>query len=174
MQKALHTPPNAIQPIKPRTGISFALNGESFVHTGDPAMPLLWYLRDVLQLTGTKYGCDDASCGACSVLVDGKLKLACQVKMQQLADHAVTTVEGLEDARGNLHPLQKAWIAEDAIMCGFCQSGQLMAAADLLARHPHPADADIESIPNLCRCGSYPRIRKAIQRAAAEMRKLAP
>ncbi len=171
MPQALHTPPNAIQPVKPRTGITLTLNGESFTHTGDPAMPLLWYLRDVLQLTGTKYGCDDATCGACSVLVDGKLKLACQLQMQHLAGHEVTTVEGLEDAQGSLHPLQKAWIAEDAIMCGFCQPGQLMAAADLLRRTPNPGDREIDRIPNLCRCGSYPRIRKAIKRAAAEMRK---
>lgn len=170
MPQALQTPPPSINPVKPRQGVDLVINGEHYVHTGDPQMPLLWYLRDVLQLTGTKYGCDDAQCGACTVLVDGKRALACQLPMARLDARAVTTVEGLAGADGTLHPLQQAWIAEDAVMCGFCQPGQLMAAADLLARKPNPSDADIDAIPNLCRCGSYPRIRKAIKRAAAAMR----
>lgn len=162
--------PKAIEPVPVRKGIAFTLNGEAFVHTGDPSMPLLWYLRDVLKLTGTKYGCDSAQCGACTVLVDGRRQLACQMPMQGIAGRHVTTIEGLTGANGDLHPLQQAWIDEDAILCGYCQPGWIMAAADLLARHPHPGDAEIDRLPNLCRCGSQPRIRRAILRAAAAMR----
>ncbi|HJU25452.1 MAG TPA: (2Fe-2S)-binding protein [Rhodanobacteraceae bacterium] len=133
-------------------------------------MPLLWYLRDVLRLTGCKYGCDDGSCGACSVLVDGKLAQACGLPMEKAAGRGVTTVEGLANSDGSLHPLQQAWIDEDAILCGYCQPGMLIAAADLLARKPEPSDEDIDGITNLCRCGSHPRVRAAIKRAAAEMK----
>jgi isoquinoline 1-oxidoreductase subunit alpha len=159
-----------ITPEPIRTGIDLAVNGEHYRHTGDPQMPLLWYLRDVLRLTGCKYGCDDVSCGACSVLVDGKLARACHLQMQDLADRKVTTVEGLAQANGDLHPLQQAWVDEDAILCGYCQPGMLMAAADLLARKPDPADADIDGMKNLCRCGSYPRVRRAIHRAATAIK----
>lgn len=162
--------PDTIVKVAPRGGIALDINGEHYVHTGDADMPLLWYLRDVLQLTGCKYGCDDAVCGACTVLVDGKRALACRTTMAQLQDRAVTTVEALTDARGNLHPLQQAWIAEDAILCGYCQPGWLMAAADLLARKPSPSDADIDTLPNLCRCGSQPRVRAAIKHAAKLMK----
>ena len=169
MPKAPQIPPTHIVAEPVRTGIDVAVNGKHFRHTGDPAMPLLWYLRDVLRLTGSKYACDDKSCGACSVLVDGKLQRACAVSMSDVTDKAITTIEGLAAPDGRLHPVQQAWIDEDAILCGYCQAGQVMAAVDLLARKPNPSDADIDGIGNLCRCGSYPRIRRAIQRAAATM-----
>jgi isoquinoline 1-oxidoreductase alpha subunit len=159
-----------ITPAPIRTGIDISINGEHYRHTGDPDLPLLWYLRDVLRLTGCKYGCDEASYGAGSVLVDAKLAPARHLRMQHLAGKKVTTVEGLSQANGDLHTLQQAWIDEDAILCGYCQPGMLMAAADLLARKPNPDDADIDGIRNLCRCGSYPRVRRAIHRAASAMK----
>ena len=169
MPQAPHTPPTHVTPEPIRAGIDVAINGKHFRHTGDPAMPLLWYLRDVLRLTGCKYGCDDVSCGACSVLIDGKLRRACSLTLQDVGNRSIVTVEGLAAPDGRLHPVQQAWIDEDAILCGYCQSGQIMAAVDLLARKPNPSEADIDGIGNLCRCGSYPRIRRAIQRAAAAM-----
>ena len=169
MPQVPQTPPAEIVPQPIRKGIDVSINDKHYRHTGDPDLPLLWYLRDVLRLTVCKYACDDESCGACSVLVDGKLKRACMLAMQDLADQHITTVEGLVDSDGKLHPVQQAWIDEDAILCGYCQSGQIMAAVALLARKPQPSDADIDSIGNLCRCGSYPRIRRAIQRAAKTM-----
>lgn len=169
MPQAPQTPPTTIVPQPVRNGIDVSINGKRFRHTGDPDLPLLWYLRDVLRLTGCKYACDDRSCGACSVLVDGKLGRACALTMTDVADQRITTIEGLADSDGTLHAVQQAWVAEDAILCGYCQSGQIMAAVDLLARKPKPSDADIDAIPNLCRCGSYPRIRRAIHRAAKTM-----
>ncbi|HEX7338422.1 MAG TPA: (2Fe-2S)-binding protein [Rhodanobacteraceae bacterium] len=171
MPQAQSTPPESITPVAPRKGVHLEINGEAFLHTGDADMPLLWYLRDNLHLTGCKYGCDDGQCGACTVLVDGRRALACQTPMHKLEGHRVTTVEGLSGKDGKLHPLQQAWIDEDAIVCGYCQPGWLMAAADLLARKPDPTDADIDHLPNLCRCGSQPRVRAAIKRAAAAMHK---
>ena len=126
-------------------------------------------LAIVLLLTGCKYGCDDKVCGACSVLVNGKLEHACALTMEQLAGKRITTIEGLADA-DKLHPVQQAWIDEDAILCGYCQPGWIMAAVELLSRKSQPSDADIDRITNLCRCGSYPRIRRAIHRAAKAMR----
>ena len=150
------------EPIRP--GIDVSVNGENYRHTGDPAMPLLWFLRDTLRLTGSKFGCGIGNCGACTVLLDGKAMRACVLPMNVAATHQVTTIEGLEgDA---LHPVQQAWIEEDVAQCGYCQAGQVMAAVDLLKRKPKPSDDDIASIGNLCRCGTYPRIRKAILRAA--------
>lgn len=140
------------------------INGKPYFHDGDAAMPLLWYLRDVLRLTGTKYGCGIGACGACTVLVDGKAARACLMPMQALAGREVTTIEGLEGAE--LHPVQRAWIELDVAQCGYCQAGQIMAAVDLLRRKRTPTDEDIAGIGNLCRCGTYPRIRSAIQRAA--------
>lgn len=172
--QGLQTPPESITPVAPRDGIDLIVNDEHYRHTGEPDMSLLWYLREVLQLTGCKYGCDDARCGACTVLVDGRRALACRTPMHSLGGHAVTTVEGLADAAGRLHPLQQAWIAEDAVLCGYCQPGWLMAAADLLARKPQPGDDDIDALPNLCRCGSQPRVRAAIKRAATMMKKGTP
>lgn len=158
--------------------ISLQINGKPYRHAGDAHLPLLWYLRDVLRLTGTRFGCGTGECGACTVLVDGKARRACQLSMEKLGGSEVTTIEGLEilpvnaepDATAALHPLQQAWIDEDAIGCGYCQSGQIMAALDLLTRKPKPREADIAGINNLCRCGLYPRIRHAILRAADAMR----
>lgn len=162
--------------------ISLIINGERFAHDGDATMPLLWYLRDVLALVGTKYACDDGSCGACKVLVDDKAAHSCKLAMKDLADAEVTTVEGLADrwhsargtaqqagSAGKLHPLQQAFIDEDAIQCGFCLPGFLVEATALLERKAKPGDRDIDGIDNLCRCCMYPRIRSAIKRAAAAM-----
>ena len=140
------------------------INGRAYYPSTDPDMPLLWYLRDVLRLTGTKFGCGIGACGACTVLIDGKAQRACVTSVKAAMDHDVTTIEGL--AGTELHPLQRAWIEEDVAQCGYCQAGQIMAAADLLKRNPNPGDDDIAKIPNLCRCGTYPRIRRAIKRAA--------
>jgi isoquinoline 1-oxidoreductase alpha subunit len=139
------------------------INGKNYAFDGDGDMPLLWYLRDTLRLTGTKYGCGIGACGACTVLIDGKAQRACLTPMKTLANREITTIEGL--AGNELHPLQQAWIEVDVAQCGYCQAGQIMAAADLLKRTPNPSDDDIGRIANLCRCGTYPRIRKAIKRA---------
>jgi aerobic-type carbon monoxide dehydrogenase small subunit (CoxS/CutS family) len=128
--------------------------------------PLLWVLRDTLELTGTKFGCGAGLCGACSVHVNGALTRSCLTPISQAAGKKITTIEGL--GADGLHALQKAWIAEDVPQCGYCQSGQIMAAAALLAKTPHPTDAQVtESMSgNICRCGTYDRIRKAIHQAA--------
>lgn len=129
-------------------------------------MPLLWVLRDVLGLTGTKYGCGMAQCGACTVHVDGQAVRACVMPVGAVGSRAVTTIEGL--GQGGQHPVQRAWIEEDVVQCGYCQPGQVMAAAALLAVKPKPSDAEIDAAlsANLCRCGTYPRIRSAVHRAA--------
>ena len=146
--------------------IEFVLNGRAMRFDGDPEMPLLWYLRDHAVLTGTKFGCGIGSCRACTVHVDGRARRSCVTRMATLADRNVTTIEGL--ARdGELHPVQRAWIEEDVAQCGYCQPGQIMATVALLAQNPNPSDADVAAIANLCRCGTYPRIRKAVKRAAA-------
>ena len=155
-----------IVPEKIRDGIDLEINGERFHHTGDPQMALLWYLRDVLQLTGTKYGGAHAENGTGLVLLDGKAVAAIDQPMSKLAGRRVTTVEGLAGADGSLHPLQQAFIDEDAIGCGYCTSGWLIAALDLLRRKPHPGDEDIDQLPNRCRCGCHTRVRRAIKRAA--------
>lgn len=152
-------------PSRVSSPLQLAINGKPYFHDGDPSMPLLWYLRDVLRLTGTKYGCGIGACGACTVLVDGKAARSCLTPIQAVADRAITTIEGLEG--DTLHPVQQAWIENDVAQCGYCQAGQIMAAVDLLSRKSKPSDADIASIGNLCRCGTYPRIRNAILRAAA-------
>lgn len=171
MPQPLATPPKSIIPHPIRKGIDLHVNGEAFRHTGNPAMPLLWYLRDVLRLTGTKVACDGEDCGACTVLVDGKPTRACRMPMSKLSTHAVTTVEGLADSDGILHPLQQAFIDQDAIQCGYCVPGQLLAGVALLKRTPQPSDADIDKITNLCRCGIYPRFRAAIKQAATTLHK---
>ncbi|MDF1482921.1 (2Fe-2S)-binding protein [Extensimonas sp. H3M7-6] len=131
-----------------------------------PDMPLLWALRDVLHLTGTKFGCGIGACGACTVHVDGQAVRSCVMPLSAVQGREVRTIEGLASPAG-LHALQTAWIAQQVPQCGYCQSGMLMAAADLLARHPQPTDAQIdEAIANLCRCGTYPRVRAAIHAAA--------
>ncbi|HZR64812.1 MAG TPA: (2Fe-2S)-binding protein [Terriglobales bacterium] len=131
-----------------------------------PDTPLLWVLRDTLELTGTKYGCGAGLCGACTVHLDGALTRSCIAQVSQAAGKNITTIEGLGEKA--LHPLQKAWIAEDVPQCGYCQSGQIMAAAALLEKTPHPTDAQITEFMsgNICRCGTYERIRRAIHRAA--------
>jgi isoquinoline 1-oxidoreductase alpha subunit len=146
--------------------VDLDLNGRRVQVEADPAMPLLWVLRDVLQLTGTKYGCGVAACGACTVRVDGQAVRSCVVPAGSVAGKSVQTIEGLS-AGGKPHPLQAAWIAEQVPQCGYCQSGMLMAAAALLAKKPKPTDADIdEAMTNICRCGTYQRVRAAIKRAA--------
>jgi isoquinoline 1-oxidoreductase alpha subunit len=132
----------------------------------DPATPLLWILRDHLGLTGTKYGCGAALCGACTVHVEGLAVRSCSFPLAAAAGRRITTIEGL--SRDRSHPVQQAWIAEQVPQCGYCQSGMIMAAAALLAAKPQPTDADIDSaITNICRCGTYERIRKAVHRAAS-------
>ena len=160
-------PVSTIVPEKVREGIDIQINGESYRHTGDPQMPLLWYLRDVLRLTGTKYGSDLGESGADLVLVADAAVSAITVTMQALAGKSITTVEGLAARDGGLHPLQQAFIDEDAIGCGHCTPGWLIAGVALLRRKPKPGDDDIDSLPNLCRCGCQSRVRRAIKRAAA-------
>jgi isoquinoline 1-oxidoreductase subunit alpha len=132
----------------------------------DPDMPLLWVLRDTLGLTGTKYGCGAALCGACTVLIAGEPVRSCVTPVSAVGARKVTTIEGLSSGRS--HPLQRAWIELDVPQCGYCQSGQLMSAAALLAHNPQPSDAEIDAAMagNVCRCGTYQRIRAAIHRAA--------
>jgi isoquinoline 1-oxidoreductase alpha subunit len=146
--------------------IQLDVNRKSFELDVDPSMPLLWVLRDVLDLTGTKYGCGMALCGACTVHVDGEPRRSCVMPVSAAAGKKITTIEGLSEDLS--HPLQQAWIAEDVPQCGYCQSGQLMSAAVLLREKPNPSDEDIDACMsgNLCRCGTYARIRKAIRRAA--------
>jgi aerobic-type carbon monoxide dehydrogenase small subunit (CoxS/CutS family) len=146
--------------------ITLVVNGVQRQVEVAPETPLLWTLRDALGLTGTKYGCGIGQCGACTVLLDGEPVRSCSLESGAAAGRRVATIEGL-DPKGE-HPLQRAWIAEEVPQCGYCQSGQIMAAAALLARHPHPGDAEIDAAMNgvLCRCGTYNRIRRAIHRAA--------
>ncbi len=142
------------------------INGKNVSATVDAGMPLLWVLRDVLNLTGTKYGCGVAACGACTVHLNGVAVRSCVLPVSSTAGQAITTIEGL-GTPPLPHPLQQAWIDEQVPQCGYCQSGMLMAAAALLATTPQPSDADIDAaITNLCRCGTYQRVRAAIHRAA--------
>ena len=135
-----------------------------------PAMPLLWVLRDVLDLTGTKFGCGVAACGACTVLVDGQARRSCVTPLASVAGKRIVTIEALGSA-ARPHPLQTAWLAHQVPQCGYCQSGMLMATAALLAKTAVPTDADIDAaISNICRCGTYPRVREAIKTAATALR----
>ncbi len=145
---------------------TFTLNGKSQTVDVSPDMPLLWVLRDTLNMTGTKFGCGMALCGACTVHINGEAARSCQTAISKVAGKKVTTIEGLS-ADGS-HPVQQAWIAEDVPQCGYCQSGQIMSAVALLAKKPNPTDSDIDDFMsgNICRCGTYQRIRKAIHRAA--------
>lgn len=145
--------------------IQFELNGEKVSFDGAEDMPLLWYLRDYAGLTGTKFGCGVAACGACTVHVDGRAQRSCVMPLTALAGRKIRTIESLADG-DQLHAVQRAWIEQDVPQCGYCQAGQLMAAADLLERVSEPTDKDINSITNLCRCGTYPEIRSAIKQAA--------
>lgn len=147
--------------------ISFKVNSESVSFDGDGDTPLLWVLRDHLQKTGTKFGCGIGQCGACTVHVNGSAQFSCVTPVSAVAGMAITTIEGLASADGELHPVQKAWLEIDVPQCGYCQAGQIMATADFLNKHPRPSDQDIdENMTNICRCGTYVRIRKAIHRAA--------
>lgn len=148
--------------------ISLTVNGERREVEADPDKPLLWVLRDDLRLTGAKYGCGAGLCGACTVHVGGQAVRSCVASVGSVADKPVTTIEGLARG-GRLHPVQQAWIDEDVAQCGYCQTGQIMAAAALLAAKPRPTEADVAEITNLCRCGTYPRVRKAIDAAAKKM-----
>jgi isoquinoline 1-oxidoreductase alpha subunit len=146
--------------------MKLSVNGEQRTFDGDPSMPLLWYLRDELGLTGTKFGCGIAACGACTVHVDGDAARACVTAMSDLDGRKVTTIEGL--STDGSHPVQKAWHALNVPQCGYCQAGQIMQAAALLKQTPKPADDDIDEAMagNICRCGTYQRIRAAIKQAA--------
>ena len=142
------------------------INGRRYTLDAPPDMPLLWVLRDKLNMVGTKYGCGIGVCGSCTVLVDGTPMRSCLIAARDMAGKQITTIEGL--AQAGDHPVQKAWNEEDVAQCGYCQAGQILVAAALLARNPNPSDADIDAAMagNLCRCGTYSRIRKAIKRAA--------
>lgn len=147
--------------------IKLNVNGKEHVVDAPPEMPLLWALRDLLGLTGTKFGCGMALCGSCTVHVNGEATRSCVTPVSMVVGSRIVTIEGLSADRK--HPLQQAWIAEEVPQCGYCQSGMLMTAAELLARKPRPSDEDIDAALNthICRCGTYQRIRTAIHRAAA-------
>ena len=146
--------------------IKFTLNGKAQTVDASPEMPLLWVLRDTLGMTGTKFGCGMALCGACTVHINGDAVRSCITQVSTVAGKTVTTIEGLSTDAS--HPVQAAWIEEDVPQCGYCQSGQIMTAASLLAKKAQPTDADIDEAMrgNICRCGTYQSIRKAIHRAA--------
>ena len=149
--------------------IAIEVNGTRHEIDVEPDTPLLWVLRDVVGLTGTKFGCGIAECGCCTVHIDGQATRSCSVPIGLLEGAKVTTIEGL--SADSSHPVQKAWLAEDVPQCGYCQSGQIMATAAFLKDFPNPTDADIDAnITNICRCGTYERLRRAIHRAAALMK----
>ena len=149
--------------------ITLNVNGTRHEVDADPTTPLLWVIREYLELTGTKYGCGIAQCGACTVHLNGQPVRSCSVRVSAAAGAEITTIEGLANGE-ELHPVQQAWIAEQVPQCGYCQSGQIMSAVALLASNPNPSDDDINTAMNgnICRCGTYTRIRKAIKRAAGE------
>ena len=148
---------------------SLTVNGRPYTVFAAADTPLLWVLRDNLGMTGTKFGCGIAQCGACTVHVDGAATRTCVLPLSAVAGKHVTTIEGLSAARS--HPVQRAWIEEDVPQCGYCQSGQIMAVAAYLKSNPNPSDADIDqNLTNICRCGTYERLRRAVHRAAALMR----
>jgi isoquinoline 1-oxidoreductase subunit alpha len=148
--------------------INFTLNGKAQAVDVSPEMPLLWVLRDTLNMTGTKFGCGMALCGACTVHINGEATRSCITPISSVSGKKVTTIEGL--SADGTHPVQQAWIAEDVPQCGYCQSGQIMSAVALLNKKPNPSDSDIDDFMsgNICRCGTYQRIRKAIHRAAGQ------
>ena len=149
--------------------MQLTVNGKAQTYNDDPEMPLLWYLRDDLRLTGTRFGCGAGLCGACTVHVNGQAVRSCQTRMGTLESKTVLTIDALAEG-GKLHPVQRAWIQHDVPQCGYCQSGQIMQAAALLKTTPNPTDAQIDSAMagNICRCGTYQRIRAAIKTAAKE------
>src|SRR4051794_21485599 len=140
------------------------VNGEAVFFRLAPSTPPLWGLRDASNLTGTKYGCDSRDCGACTVIIDGRAVTSCSVTLRELDGAQVTTIEGLSPDRS--HPVQQAWLAEQVTMCGYCEPGFIMAIAALLEASPSPSEEQVAALPNICRCGAYPRIKKAIARAA--------
>jgi isoquinoline 1-oxidoreductase alpha subunit len=140
------------------------VNGEAVQYRLDPQTPLLWALREASNLTGTKYGCDSRDCGACTVIIDGHAVMSCSIAIGNLEGAQVTTIEGLSS--DGSHPVQEAWLAEQATMCGYCEPGFIMAIAALLESSPSPSDEQVAALPNICRCGAYPRIKKVIARAA--------
>jgi isoquinoline 1-oxidoreductase alpha subunit len=140
------------------------VNGEAVLYRLGSSTPLLWALRDASNLTGTKYGCDSRDCGACTVIIDGRAVMSCSVTIGEIEGAQVTTIEGL--STDHSHPVQQAWLGEQATMCGYCEPGFIMAIAALLQTSPNPSDDEVDALPNICRCGAYPRIRKAIARAA--------
>ena len=143
--------------------IALTVNGQPRSLDVEPDTPLLWALRDTLGLTGTKFGCGIAQCGACTVLVDGEAMRSCAVPVSSVAGAAITTIEGLAP-EGGWHPVQQAWIDHQVPQCGYCQSGMIMAVAALLARQPHPTNQDVDdAITNICRCGTFARVRRAVQ-----------
>ena len=148
--------------------VNLTVNGTGRSFDGDPGMPLLWYLRDDLRLTGTRFGCGGGFCGSCTVHVDGQAVRSCQTEMRTLQGKRVVTIDGLSP--NGSHPVQRAWVTHNVPQCGYCQSGQIMQAAALLARTPNPSDQDIDRAMagNICRCGTYQRIRAAIKTAAKE------
>ncbi len=149
--------------------IKLKVNGKYLDIDVDPQTPVLWVLRDHLDLVGTKYGCGIAQCGACTVLLDGKAVRSCSIKVAQVGEKSITTIEGLSE-KGE-HPVQKAWLEQDVAQCGYCQTGQIMNAVSLLNSNPNPSDEEIETAMqgNICRCGTYLRIRKAIRTAAKSL-----
>jgi len=150
-----------------RMAVSLKINGKAETVDADPSTPLLWVLRDHLGMTGTKFGCGIAQCGACTVHVDGMATRSCQVPLESVAGADVTTIEGLSPSGD--HPLQQAWVELNVPQCGYCQTGMIMAAAALLKQTPQPTDEDINAaVDNICRCGTYPRIRAAIHKAAGQ------
>lgn len=147
--------------------VSFRINSKTVTFDGDRATPLLWVIRDELNMTGTKYSCGVGECGACTVHINGMARRSCVTPISAIAGKTITTIEGLAASDEDLHPVQQAWLEHDVPQCGFCQPGQIMATVDFLKRHPNPSDEDIDNnITNICRCGTYARIRKAIHRAA--------
>jgi isoquinoline 1-oxidoreductase subunit alpha len=149
--------------------ITFKVNKKEYTIDADPQMPLLWAIRDIVGLKGTKYGCGVAQCGACTVHMDGQPIRSCSIPVIGVANKSITTIEGLSD--DNTHPVQAAWIEEQVPQCGYCQSGQIMAAVALLQKKASPTDADIDAAMqgHICRCGTYPRIREAIKKASKKM-----
>lgn len=147
--------------------MKLTINGREFDHSGDPEMPLLWYLREEAGFKGVKFGCGIAQCGACTVHLNGRAVRSCSLPVSAAEGAEITTIEGLAEGE-TLHPVQEAWIEEDVPQCGYCQAGQIMSVAAFLEDNPAPTDADIDAgLTNICRCGTYYRLRKAVHRAAA-------
>ena len=150
--------------------VKLTVNGKAHTYDGDPDMPLLWYVRDDLRLTGTRFGCGAGLCGACTVHVNGQAVRSCQTRMSTLEGKTVLTIDALGGGNGAMHPVQRAWVTHNVPQCGYCQAGQIMSAAALLRRTPKPTDTQIDEAMggNICRCGTYTRIRAAIKLAAAK------